>query len=54
MNTAIIDLVFFLIGVLLVILSLADIKFRFISNRGYKLVGIVGAIWFVLLLIICI
>lgn len=50
MNTAI-DIVLFILGVLLAIVSLADIKLQFISNRGYKILGIAGAIWFISLFV---
>ena len=45
------DFIFFIIGVLLATVCMANLKVQFISDRGYKLIGIVGAIWFVLLLV---
>lgn len=45
------DKILFIIGFILAIVAFVNLKVQFISNRGYKLIGIVGATWFVLLLV---
>ncbi len=45
------DFIFLKVGFLLATVSTANLKFQFLSDCGYKLIGIVGAIWFVLMLV---
>ena len=46
-----IDIVAFIVCILIMILCLASMKYHFISSRGYKILGIIGAICVLILLV---